>query len=126
MWLVPDQTTIEDRAPYTAVDGTRYPPDFPKAQIAELTPVTLVARPVTAQYQDATYVIGNATQVWTVTNWTQERINVYLKSLVPLAVSMRQAREALIRRGHFTTVAGYIAGMAGIEGTIARNSSMDW
>lgn len=41
--------------------------------------------------------------------------------IVPQSVSMRQAREALIRRGHIATVDSYIANMPGIEGDIARN-----
>lgn len=40
---------------------------------------------------------------------------------VPQSVSMRQAREALIRRGYFDTVNDHITAMAGIEGVIARN-----
>lgn len=40
---------------------------------------------------------------------------------VPQSVTMRQAREALIRRGQFATVDAYIASMAGIDGQIARN-----
>lgn len=40
---------------------------------------------------------------------------------VPQSVSMRQGREALIRRGHFATVDAHIANMAGVEGDIARN-----
>lgn len=41
--------------------------------------------------------------------------------LVPAIVTMRQAREALIRRGMLATVETHLAGMAGIEGEIARN-----
>ena len=41
--------------------------------------------------------------------------------IVPDFVSMRQGREALIRRSQFAVVEGAIAGMAGIEGDIARN-----
>lgn len=41
--------------------------------------------------------------------------------IVPQTVSMRQGREALIRRGHFATVNDHIANMAGVEGEIARN-----
>lgn len=41
--------------------------------------------------------------------------------IVPQSVSMRQGREALIRRGHFATVDAHIATMAGVEGEIARN-----
>lgn len=40
---------------------------------------------------------------------------------VPQSVTMRQAREALIRRGQIATVDNAIAGMPGIEGDIARN-----
>lgn len=40
---------------------------------------------------------------------------------VPRSVSMRQAREALIRRNMLATVETHLAGMAGIEGEIARN-----
>lgn len=41
--------------------------------------------------------------------------------IVPQSVSMRQGREALIRRGYIATVDAHIAGMAGVEGEIARN-----
>jgi len=41
--------------------------------------------------------------------------------IVPQSVSMRQGREALIRRGYFPTVNTYITNMAGINGDIARN-----
>ena len=40
---------------------------------------------------------------------------------IPQSVSMRQGREALIRRGYFDTVNTYIMGMAGMAGDIARN-----
>lgn len=41
--------------------------------------------------------------------------------IVPQSVSMRQGREALIRRGYFAAVNNHIMGMAGIDGEIARN-----
>lgn len=40
---------------------------------------------------------------------------------VPQEVSMRQGREALLRRGHFDTVNNYISGLTGTAGQIARN-----
>ena len=74
MWLKPNQTTLEDSEPYTGTDGTRYPANFPKAEIAELAPVTLSARPATTEHQDAAYVILGGIQVWAVTDWAPERI----------------------------------------------------
>jgi hypothetical protein len=41
--------------------------------------------------------------------------------VIPQIVSMRQAREALIRRGYFKTVDDHIKAMAAPEGDIARN-----
>lgn len=41
--------------------------------------------------------------------------------VVPAMVTMRQAREALIRRGLFAAVDNHIAGLLGIEGDLARN-----
>jgi hypothetical protein len=40
---------------------------------------------------------------------------------VPAEVTMRQGREALIRRDHFAAVNAAIAGMPGVDGDIARN-----
>lgn len=40
---------------------------------------------------------------------------------IPSAVTMRQAREALIRRGLLSAVEGYLTGMVGIQGELARN-----
>lgn len=45
----------------------------------------------------------------------------YSPAIVPSVVTMRQAREALIRRGLFNTVDSHLASMTGIEGDIARN-----
>ena len=37
---------IQDNAPYTSIeDGTKYPKNYPKDEIAELYPVTLVTQP---------------------------------------------------------------------------------
>ena len=53
MWLHPNlQTIIQDADQYTARNGTTYPGNWPKAQIAELLPVTAVA-PGNTQFQDA-------------------------------------------------------------------------
>lgn len=45
----------------------------------------------------------------------------YTVTPVPASVTMRQAREALIRRGLLGAVESHLTGMAGIEGEIARN-----
>lgn len=42
-------------------------------------------------------------------------------AVIPQLVTMRQGREALIRRGKIAIVDQAIASMAGIEGDIARN-----
>lgn len=57
----------------------------------------------------------SSTHIWGGTEWVPG------PPIVPVEVTMRQAREALIRRGHFTAVDNHIAGMPGIEGDLARN-----
>lgn len=53
-------------------------------------------------------LVGDVWQPYTVTH-------------VPRSVSMRQGREALIRRGKIAIVEQAIASMPGVEGQIARN-----
>ena len=65
---------------------------------------------------DAEVAVG-----WSFDGAFYEAPNVDAITHVPQSVSMRQAREALIRRGHIAAVDDYIAAIPGIEGEIARN-----
>jgi hypothetical protein len=82
MWLHPNlQTIIQDADQYTARNGTTYPGNWPKAQIAELLPVTVVA-PGNTQFQDAVangvvWNVDHWQQAWTITNWVQARIDAF-------------------------------------------------
>lgn len=51
----------------------------------------------------------------------QAQIDANAPPVKSAVATMRQAREALIRRGFFATVNNYIAAMPGIDGDIARN-----
>lgn len=104
MWINANQQIIEDNDSYIDVDGTRYPSNFPKAQIVELTQVATTPQPVIGQFQTASYEIVDGTQVWQVTDWTQEEIDTYNKSLIPAEVTTRQAKQALLLHGYYSSV----------------------
>lgn len=121
MWLTPSGKIINIGDPYTSeIDGTNYCANSNKAEISELTLVTEAAKPTTTQFQDATFTIVNAAQVWTVTNWTQDQIDAYNKSLVPHSVTMRQARLALLGAGLLANVNAAVAAMSGVPGQQAQ------
>lgn len=104
MWINTNQQIIEDNGQYVAADGTHYPSDFPKTQIAELVQVVTTPPPVIGQYQSASYEIVDGAQVWKVTDWTQGEIDSYKQSLVPAAVTTRQAKQALLLHGYYPSV----------------------
>lgn len=104
MWINANQQIIEGNDPYTGVDGTRYPSNFPKAQITDLVQVMATPQPEIGQHQTATYEVVDNTQVWQVTDWTQEEIDAYNKSLVPATVTTRQAKQALLLHGYYSSV----------------------
>ncbi|WP_025915520.1 hypothetical protein [Herminiimonas sp. CN] len=99
MWLTPDQNIIQSGDAYTGTDGTRYPANFPKDQIVELTQVTMVEKPTITRHQSASYTVVDGTQVWAVTDWTTEQIEQDRLMSVPQSVAMWQAREVLIDAG---------------------------
>lgn len=80
MWLTADQTLIQSSEAYTGIDGTRYPANFPKSEIAELYFITLTDKPIITQYQDASYSIVDMAQTWAITDWTPEQISQYVTS----------------------------------------------
>lgn len=48
LWIDPTGAVIDDTQPYVATDGTTYPGQWPKAEIAELTEAVETERPDTA------------------------------------------------------------------------------
>ena len=104
MWINTNQQVIADNDLYTDASGTRYPSNFPKAQITDLVQVVTTPQPSVGQHQTASYEIVNGTQVWQITDWTQEEIAAYNKSLVPAEVTTRQAKQALLLHGYYSSV----------------------
>jgi hypothetical protein len=94
MWLTPSGAAIGNNDRYTGADGTSYPANFPKSEIAELVPVTLTDRPETTRFQDAGYVIENAVQIWSVTDWPRERIYAEIASKIEEVRTERNSRLA--------------------------------
>ena len=81
--------SINDNDPYTATDGTKYPWNFPKSAIAELSPITLVASPT---YDPLTQSLAEIAPVQIAGVWTQQ----WLVSNLPTAVAAaNQAAKAL-------------------------------
>ena len=77
MYLTPSNERIADDTPYTGSDGTRYPANFPKSDIAELSPFALTDKPpfdpMTQRCDDVT-PLGGSTQVWEVISLSAEQI----------------------------------------------------
>ena len=73
MYINPDKEIVHDKQSYTAMDGTKYPANYPKDEITELTKVKTVAAPdgkVVAGYS----IDKNNNQVWEFRDKTKEEL----------------------------------------------------
>lgn len=75
MYADKNKNPVEDNQPYTSSDGIRYPANYPKDQIAELTKVALTAKPT-----DGTKIVTGFTinssfiQVWNTRDKTTQEL----------------------------------------------------
>lgn len=94
MWVTDEYLEIFDNDLFIGKDGTQYPSNFPKNEILELLPVTLVQEPLIKQYQKLNYKIEFInevyTQVWYITDWTQEEVDIF--ELDKLSISRADAK----------------------------------
>lgn len=60
---------INDNDPYTGADGTQYPGNFPKTEIAELSPITAVPQPA---FDPLTQAVNQLPEVQVNGIWTQQ------------------------------------------------------
>ena len=94
----------------------------PGADLTDLGYATLIETPppeLKKKEKAVASIVGN-TRVWTVSDKTKQEEDAEAKAKVPPAVTMRQARLALLAAGALTTANGIIAGMSGKEGDAAR------
>ena len=75
MYTNKDLEIINDNAPYTDSDGTKYPRNFPKDEIAELHKVTETERPVGELVVEGFHIDESYNQVWDVREKTQEELD---------------------------------------------------
>jgi hypothetical protein len=85
-WMTPNQTTVTDNERYVDTNGTQYPAAFPKAQIEELSEVTMTAPPECNSNQFCVSTIeltdGVWTQTWTIHDRTQSEITAAFTNLI--------------------------------------------
>ncbi len=130
--LIQNQAVAE--YPYSDAQLKRDNPQvsFPKDMTNSLLesfgvmPVTFVPAPTidqatqTAVRDGCELVDGNWQYKWRIDDLTPEQIEANRKAAVPQAVTMRQARLALLGAGVLATVDAAIAAMPGMEGHAAR------
>lgn len=88
---------IEDQAPYIGADGTKYPWNFPKGKIKELTRVQETKQPTDKIVTGFSVVDG--IQVWATREETADEINNKIKSQISALEAQqtkRREREALL------------------------------
>lgn len=119
MWTDSTLKPIYDSDQYVASNGTTYPANFPKSEIAGLHAVTVTAAPDPTIYRSNEFTIDeNYNQVWV--TLSAEEIAARKKERVPHSVTMRQARLALLNAGKLDTVATAIASMPSPQKEVAQ------
>lgn len=102
MWITPNNERVGDNDAYIGTDGTRYPANFPKGQIAELAPLTLVQKPTCNPMTQEIVELPDE-QVGGV--WTQ-RWGVVAMSEECIRACAKNARDAFLNTLKVTTTSG--------------------
>ena len=98
-------------------------------EVADALGYDVVTHDAQPAYNETTQIItaldplfsnGAWTQGWTVTDKSPEQIAAEARDMVPIAVTMRQARLAMLGAGVLSAANDAIAAMEGVQGDAAR------
>lgn len=104
LYVDPASKIVNEGDSYVGVDGTQYPPNFPKAEIPGLTQVVETQPPVdTALVVTGFYVDASNHQVWQTRPKTEEELKDELVSSLRMQIielessaTARRVREAVL------------------------------
>jgi len=103
MYTNVNKEVIQDNTPYTGLDGTKYPANYPKSEIAELSKITEVVRPADNGLDIITgfHIDSTNTQVFDTRPKTQQELDDELKGKARIELyssdqTMNRILEAII------------------------------